>query len=305
VPATEGRGTGDESTAGVPRDPGTRTTGVTAQPAAARPAQVVARPAPLAVKRFESVWGTVVGFDVRDLAVRGVSAERINDAIDEAVRWLHRVDRVFSTYRADSLVTAYRAEPAMAALSERFAAADVDLLAEVIAACERSRTETGGAFNPWSVPGGFDPSGFVKGWAVARAADILRGHDLHFFLVDGSGDMSCAGGEDVGVPWHIGIRHPDLPDSVMKTVTIATGATATSGTYERGKHIVNPRSPGDPVAARAATVVGPDAAQCEVWATALIVDGPAALPAVAALGADWSALAVVGDRVLSVGPAFT
>ena len=90
----------------------------------------------------------------------------------------------------------------------------------------------------------------------------------------------------------------------MKTVTISTGATATSGTYERGEHIVNPLAPDEPVAARAATVVGPDAALCEVWATALVVSGPPALPMVAALGPQWSALVVVGERVTSVGPAF-
>ena len=266
--------------------------------------EVRARPAPLAVKRFEQVWGTVVGFDVRDLGVRGVPRERIDAAIDEAIDWLHRVDRIFSTYRGDSLVTAYRVSGSVDSLPESFDRSDIAELKSVIAACEQARLDTDGAFDPWAVPAGFDPSGFVKGWAVARAAEILRSHGLEFFAVDGAGDMVCSGGEDVGVPWHVGIRHPDLEHSVMASLMIANGATATSGTYERGEHIINPHTPGQPVMARAATVVGPDAGLCEVWATALIVDGPAALPKVAALGERWSALTVVGDRVTSVGTAF-
>ena len=31
---------------------------------------------------------------------------------------------------------------------------------------------TDGAFDPWKAPGGFDPSGFVKGWGADRAAAI-------------------------------------------------------------------------------------------------------------------------------------
>ncbi|NBO45583.1 MAG: FAD:protein FMN transferase [Actinobacteria bacterium] len=267
-------------------------------------AQVTARPAPLAVKRSEHVWGTVVDFDVRDFGVRDVSQARIEEAINEAVRWLHRVDGIFSTYRDDSVVTAYRRGQGVEQLKSGFSEADVLEFMSVLAACDQARADTDGAFNPWALPEGFDPSGYVKGWAVARAADILREHGLAFFAINAGGDIVCAGGEDVGVPWHIGIRHPDFAHSVMQAITINTGATATSGTYERGNHIINPHAPGVAVSARAATVVGPDAALCEVWATALIVDGPTALHKVAALGEQWSALTVVGERVTSVGPAF-
>jgi thiamine biosynthesis lipoprotein len=167
-----------------------------------------------------------------------------------------------------------------------------------------ARTTTDGCFDPWAVPGGFDPSGYVKGWAVQRAAEVLSRHGLHFFAIDGSGDIVCRGGEEVGVPWHIGIRHPDQVDAVIKTVRIFDGATATSGTYERGDHIVNPHDFAAGVAGRAATVVGPDAAMCEVMATVAVVQGVPALHRVAAFGEQWSGLVVVGEKVTSVGPQF-
>lgn len=277
--------------------------------------RVTARPAPLAVRHFEQVWGTVVAIDVRDQAVRGTAAAVIRAAIVDATAWLHRVDRIFSTFRDDSLVAQFRrtANPdeqradgdvERRALSGAFESSDVAVFNEVVRLCERARQRTDGAFDPWAVPRGFDPSGVVKGWAVQEAARVLQGHGLQFFAIDGSGDIVCRGGEDVGVAWHIGIQHPDQRDAVMKTVRIHSGATATSGTYVLGQHIVNPLDSGAGVAARAATVVGPDAAWCEVWATAAIVRGAAALPAVHALGPQWSALVVEGDAVTVVGDAF-
>mgnify|MGYP003343427865 FL=1 len=46
-----------------------------------------------------------------------------------------------------------------------------------------------------------------------------------------------------------------------------------SGTYERGAHIIDPRVKVPAVGARAATVIGPDAGIADALATALIVDG--------------------------------
>ena len=42
---------------------------------------------------------------------------------------------------------------------------------EVANLCADARDLTDGAFDPWSVPGSFDPSGYVKGWAASRPED--------------------------------------------------------------------------------------------------------------------------------------
>lgn len=280
-----------------------------------QPLRVTARPAPLAIRHFEQVWGTVVGIDVRDQAVRGLPEPLIRNAIAEVVHWLHRVDRIFSTFRDDSLVSAYRRYITIDAvrgevvdvpgwLATSFDPLDVGVFGEVVQLCEQARTSTGGVFDPWAVPGGFDPSGLVKGWAVQRAAQSLQRLGLQFFAIDGSGDIVCRGGEDVAVPWHIGIQHPDRRDAVMKTVRMFSGATATSGTYVQGDHIVNPMSAERGLAGRAATVVGSDAVWCEVWATTAVVLGVRALEQVHSLGSEWSALVVEEERVSIVGDAF-
>ena len=55
--------------------------------------------------RVEHVWGTVVSIDVRDPG----TTDAVVDAAWESVRAeLHRVDEVFSTFRADSVISRLR-----------------------------------------------------------------------------------------------------------------------------------------------------------------------------------------------------
>ena len=131
------------------------------------------------VRHAEPVMGTVVSFDVPALAVA-------DGSLEEAVRWLHWVDRIFSPYRPDSDVSL-------------LAAAEVTIdgcapeVAEVVSACAALRLCSGGYFT--AAPGGvFDPSGYVKGWAVERAAAILSAAGSSNHLVNGGGDVQCAGG---------------------------------------------------------------------------------------------------------------
>src|SRR6202034_1658676 len=131
------------------------------------------------VRHAEPVMGTVVSFDVPAAAVVGGSLEA-------AVRWLHWVDRIFSPYRPDSDVSLLAA----AEVSVDGCAPEV---AEVISACTAVRLCSGGYFT--AAPGGvFDPSGYVKGWAVERAAAILSAAGSTNHLVNGGGDVQCAGG---------------------------------------------------------------------------------------------------------------
>src|ERR1700731_1643512 len=103
------------------------------------------------VRHAEPVMGTVVSFDVPAQA-------RADGSLDAAIRWLHWVDRVFSPFRADSDVS-------LLAAAEITVEACADEVAEVITACAALRVFSGGYFS--AAPAGvFDPSGYVKGWAV-------------------------------------------------------------------------------------------------------------------------------------------
>jgi thiamine biosynthesis lipoprotein len=210
--------------------------------------------------------GTVVSFDVPGSA-------RSDGSLDAAIRWLHWVDRVFSPYRADSDVS-------------RLARAEVTVdgcapeMAEVIAACAFLRDLSGGYFT--ASPGGrFDPSGYVKGWAVERAAALLSRAGSADHLVNGGGDVQCAGGRGVGEPWRVGIADPLRPGRLALVVEARDCAVASSGTAERGPHIVDPHT-GRPAAGLASlTVIGPSLALADAYATAAFAMGPS-------LARDWT-----------------
>ena len=155
-------------------------------------------------------------------------------------------------------------------------------LAEVRAACETARDASGGWFDPWAMPGGYDPTGLVKGWAVDRALDALRQAGLPAALVNGGGDLAAFGGPAPGEPWRAGIRHPWRP-AALAAVLEVHGAVATSGSYERGAHLVDPHTGQPACRAASATVTGPSLALADALATALAVGGDAALAAVAGL----------------------
>jgi FAD:protein FMN transferase len=212
----------------------------------------------------EMVMGMAVSIDVRDPHVPA-------GAITEVVNWLHHVDATFSTYKDSSPITKFgRGEITPDELT--------DEIRNVLDLCEAVRADTGGAFDISRVPAAngtnFDPSGLVKGWSIQRAAAILESWSATDFCINAGGDIVVRGEPSPGRPWRIGIRHPDLADK-LATVVVAAGplAIATSATYERGQHIIDPRS-GQPATSWASvTVVGPDLTLADAYATAVFVMG--------------------------------
>jgi FAD:protein FMN transferase len=215
------------------------------------------------VRHAEHVMGTVVSFDVP------VSA-RANGSLDAAIRWLHWVDRVFSPFRPDSDVS-------LLADAEVTVDGCAPEVAEVIAACASIRDLSGGYFT--AAPGGrFDPSGYVKGWATEHAATLLARAGSTNHLVNGGGDVQCAGGrvvrEYLTEPWRVGIADPFHPGGLALVVAASDCAVATSGSAERGAHIFNPHT-GEPASGLASlTVVGPSLALTDAYATAAFAMGP-------------------------------
>jgi thiamine biosynthesis lipoprotein len=205
--------------------------------------------------------GTVVSFDVP------FSARR-DGSLDAAVAWLHWVDRVFSPYRPDSDVSR---------LADGTVTVDgcVPELAEVIEACEFVSELSGGYFtaSPW---GRFDPSGYVKGWAVERAAAVLTAAGSPSHLVNGGGDVQCVGARPgaTPAPWRVGIADPRNRGALALVVEATNCAVATSGTAERGAHIANPRTGEAASGLASITVAGPSLALADACATAAFAMGP-------------------------------
>ena len=218
-------------------------------------------------------------------------------AIDECSELFAQVDASFSPFKTLSEVTLFRSGVAQP-LSPEFM--------EVLDACHALRATTLGAFDPWSVPGGYDPSGFVKGWAVGRASGLLREHGFDDHLVNAGGDM-CAHGDEVpvtGAGWPVGILNPHAPTEVIQVVRLRDQAMATSGRYERGDHVVDPRTRGPAVQVDSATVVGPDPGVADAAASAALVDGRETMRWFGDLGPGWSLHLVIGDHAHTYGAVF-
>jgi FAD:protein FMN transferase len=200
---------------------------------------------------------------------------RVDGEIDAArvFAWLRWVDATFSTYRPDSEISRLDR-------GERFE--PHPLVAEVLARCEELRVETGGWFDA-RAGGRLDPSGYVKGWAVERAAAFGRGR----FLIDAGGDVVLRG------TWRVGIRHPYERDKLAAAVSLTDCAVATSGTYERGPHIIDPRTRRPATGVSSVTVIGRDLGTVDAYATAAFATGDPRW------AAGLAAMTIVGDRVFT------
>ncbi|MCU1495681.1 MAG: thiamine biosynthesis protein [Acidimicrobiaceae bacterium] len=220
-------------------------------------------PAPV-VRHLEEVMGTVVTFDVYADSTEASPELWVQLARARAV--LQRADAVFSTWRPHSPMS--RLRRGEISLDEA-----PDVVAHVLEQCGVARELSGGWFDPWAMPGGVDPTGYVKGWAAQRALAELTAAEISGVIVNAAGDVATRGTLPGGLGWRIGIVDPAAPRR-LATVVDLVGSIATSGTYERGAHLVDPHSGRSMARAASASVCGPDLGLADALATALAVAGP-------------------------------
>lgn len=227
-------------------------------------------------KRYEiHVWGTVLFLD---LGSAQLSEAAMDAAVEDVKSFVYGVDEDFSTYKDGSFVSRLRRGEILIEQCPT----DVQKVWQL---CLVARDLTGGAFDPWASVGGFDPSGYVKGWAADRVAAILLDAGCENVQVNAAGDLTLRGGvieKGVVGPWKIGVVNPDNRQEVLRIFEITDGAIATSGAYERGAHIFDPHTGTIAIGAKSATVLGPDGGLTDALATALMVSGEA--------GAGWFGL---------------
>ena len=157
-----------------------------------------------------------------------------------------------------------------------------------------------------------DLGGIGKGFAAERVVQAMRvaWAGLPGALVDLGGDIAVWGETPEGGPWLVAVEDPSRAGGKLGTIRLGAGGVATSGPARRrfgpGRslhHLIDPAT-GRPAEGgpSAVTVVAPDAAAAEAYATALAVSplgGAEALlgPGLGAImaGVDDAAPIVVGD----------
>lgn len=208
------------------------------------------------------VMGTVVTVDLFGPESTGPPTLA---ALERVETLLRDVDRVFSTYKPMSPVSRLRR-------GELTLGETPPEVADVLDLCQKAKTLSGGWFDPWSLPGGVDPTGYVKGWAAQRALEELRELSLHGAIVNAAGDIASFGGPTPESVFRTGIVRPDDPQHLAAVVELR-GALATSGEAQRGAHLYNPFVGDFGTAVASASVMGPDLGVSDALATALSVGG--------------------------------
>jgi thiamine biosynthesis lipoprotein len=193
--------------------------------------------------------------DCRRLGVDGVDR-----AFDAAQSELERIDRRFSHYSADSHISTWLTGGAVSPE----AVAEFD---RVIRQCTRLREESDGVFtikDPRT--GAIDTAGYVKGYAIDRAAGVLREGGVHDFLLCVGGDTVASGRPAPHRAWRVAVADPTRARAIAAIVDLTDLSIATSGMSERGDHIWS----GSRSASRdllSFTVIGPDMAEADAYAT--------------------------------------
>jgi FAD:protein FMN transferase len=209
----------------------------------------------------EHVMGTVFSFDVRTPDFDG-------GAFVDVVAFLHDVDKKFSPYRPDSQISRLsRAELAIGQCDRQ--------VVDVLDRCVELEKETDGYFSAYA-GGSLDPSGLVKGWAIEQASDLLVAAGSTSHCVNGGGDVQCVGEAAPGVPWRVGIANPHRVGELLTVVAGSDIAVATSGTAERGAHIVDPHTGLAPNGLASVTLIGRRLSDVDPYATAAFAMGLAA-----------------------------
>jgi len=203
------------------------------------------------------------------VTVHVVDDQARDETLDAVFDDFNLLDRTFSPYLLDSAVSRINRGELRLDDAGRLVNQAADL-------CRLYERATDGYFSAW-VDGRFDPTGLVKGWAIDRACSILdsRGHSDYF--VDAGGDVQTRGRNAEGSAWRVGIRHPVERAKVARVILASGLAVATSGTYEKGEHILDPHTGKPANAWLSFTVVGPDILQADVYATACFAMGIAGL----------------------------
>ncbi len=176
---------------------------------------------------------------------------------------LRQIDNKFSTYKNESEVSKYREGK----INNNQLSSE---LKEVLTACQDWEVKTDGYFSAW-YDKKFDPSGYVKGWAIAEAGKIIEKSGYQTYCISAGGDIIARSNSNK--VWNIGIQDPINKSKILNKLSISNGAVATSGNYERGEHIINPKS-GKPAGRfLSLTVIGPDIITADVLATAAFAMG--------------------------------
>lgn len=204
---------------------------------------------PAFVRRTIDIWGTVITIDVPSGEDRKLTQNALDAVLPKLITEAQRIDNCYSPFQPKSLVTQLRTGKISEEQLSDFGS-DGEELQKVINNCKSLRSVSQGAFDPWLVPGGFDPCGYVKGWGAQKLMQIAVNEGLQNVCINAAGDLAVAGFADGrGAHWQIGVSHPNFRNQLCAVVDtgylsqsradVVPVTVATSGHAEQTGHILS------------------------------------------------------------------
>ena len=123
------------------------------------------------------------------------------------------------------------------------------------------------------------------------------------YSLNAGGDIRLRGAPLPEPRWRVGIQHPLERDKIAAVVEGNDVAVATSGAYARGEHVVDPHTGRAPAGVLSVTIVGPELATADAYATAAFAMGEAGPEWTASLGL-YEAMTILADGRVLLTPGF-
>jgi thiamine biosynthesis lipoprotein len=121
--------------------------------------------------------------------------------------------------------------------------------------------------------------GIAKGYAVEKAVEILKRHNIAMALVDAGGNMRALGKKPEGA-WNVAMADPRDVNNYIATIPLDNNAVSTSGDYERYfddemkyHHIINPKTGYSATELISVTIVTDNAFDADALSIAVFVLG--------------------------------
>jgi thiamine biosynthesis lipoprotein ApbE len=224
----------------------------------------------------ENVIGT--SMDLRLVAIDRGAAEAARDA---AMREIQRLEKILSTYSPGAELARLNAGEKLRASKE---------LVELLNLYDAWNKATNGAISAtlsrirgWEI----DRDGFVlvtktlnvdalgKAYVAQKAAEACkRSPGITGGVLDIGGDLVTWGADADGKPWRVMVADPHNPAEnapKIAVIDVYDAAIATSGSYARGRHIIDPRTGEAQREIVSATIAADDLVAANALATAMNV----------------------------------
>jgi len=165
--------------------------------------------------------------------------------IQAAANRMREIEKLLSRYLADSEVSRLNRGEKFDLSSDTQQCLDL---------AKKAKQLTSGAFDVY-YNGELNLDGIGKGYAVEEARRVLYKRGVKNAIIDMRSSIAVLGG-----PWRIGIKHPRQKDQILGIIVLSDQeALSTSGDYEQGRHIIDPKTKRPAVNCQAVTVVTRDA----------------------------------------------